>query len=162
MKTQLLNKNLQNPVDMTNTSAERHSLKLNDDDDVPFYNSNASTWTLATSRSTWESKYLLRTWIIFQHRMPSSHRSVSQRQTPRYTSTASWDALSHCLSPEATPDRLPQPNCSSPDSAASACGLQQWFSSGFAPKFKWNISGILCSYKLGFLKQKNKINIRVN
>ena len=26
-----------------------------DDDDVSFYNSNASTWTLATPRSTWES-----------------------------------------------------------------------------------------------------------
>ena len=29
-----------------------------DDDDVSFYNSTASTWTLATPRTTWESHML--------------------------------------------------------------------------------------------------------
>ena len=47
------------PSDMAALVAERISNELdryvqNDDDDVSFYNSTASTWTLATPRTTWE------------------------------------------------------------------------------------------------------------
>ena len=39
-----------------------------DDDDVSFYNSTASTWTLATPRTTWDVNYLgttRTTWELF-------------------------------------------------------------------------------------------------
>ena len=40
---------------------------VHDDDDVSFYNSTASTWTLATPRTTWESylhTYIYSTYLL--------------------------------------------------------------------------------------------------
>ena len=36
-------------------TTEAYTAPTGNDDDVSFYNSTASTWTLATPRTTWES-----------------------------------------------------------------------------------------------------------
>ena len=62
-----------------------------DDDDVSFYNSTASTWTLATPRTTWEFMSLIMQESI--HKIPASQKDLIQFWHQQQHDCCTWARL---------------------------------------------------------------------
>ena len=97
-----------------------HTSAIHDDDNVSFYNSTASTWTLATPRPTWESYIIVIISFTRDYHVPHCRKSL---QHPLSASTDQAQSQ-HCQGQEFAAWFYKRATLIPSYSALSSCNMQ--------------------------------------